>query len=443
MRMMTARELALKALGRYEPQKSNLTLILNSCLKTAPAAFKEHGFVRDLVWGTVRRLNTLDFVIDRYCKKTEPVVRDILRLGLQQLLYMPDIPDYAAVDETVKLAAAAKKRSASGLINAVLRGVIRDRENIFDSARARNIAERIAVIESHPEWLVRRWLGRYGEEGTESMCRANNAVPGLVIRPNLSRTTREALLDKFRAAAVETEPARYAPGGIRLLSNPELERLESFKAGEFVVQDEASQLVSLILGPRPGESILDLCSGAGIKTSHIAELAGGGSGITAVDISSEQIDRAKMNLGRLGVEGVKAVKEDAAKFNGPAFDKILVDAPCSGLGTIRRKPDIKWNRAPADIAQKYPGMQSRILDNAAKLLKPGGIMVYCTCTTEPEENEGVVESFLSARSGFAVEPAFKEGAAADLVEQKSGYFRTSVQRHGLDAFFAAKIRKAP
>ena len=415
---------------------------MNLILKEVPAEFAEKGFVRDLVWGVVRRLNTLDFIINGYSKTVELPVRNVIRLGIYQLLYEYSVPDYAAVNESVNLASRIKKPKAAGLINAVLRGVIRDREKLFDRINNASLAKRVAVAESHPEWLVSRWLKRWGEEGTIAACRANNLPPRLVIRVNAEAISREGLQEVFINEKLSFELSRYSPDGINFLANPQIEKLESYQSGLFVVQDEGSQLISMIMAPQPGEKILDLCCGSGIKTSHMAQLGQNKALITAVDTSSARIENAKENFKRLQLENVTFIEHDAATLKSGIWDKVLVDAPCSGFGAISRKPDIKWNRTSQDIAGKYPKQQSRILANASKLVRIGGSVVYCTCTTEPEENENVVESFLKKHANFIQEEITLPGEnAGELLSDDKKYFRTSLLKNNTDGFFAVKLKR--
>lgn len=446
MPALTARSLALEILNGYQPQKSNLSQLIASRFSRLPQDFPDRGFARDLVWGAVRYLNTLDWFIDQFAdepERMEPAVRNILRIGLLQVLFLSErVPHYAAVDESVNLATASGKGRASKLVNAVLRNIIRKENDLPWPAEEDNPVKSVAVRHAHPGWMVARWLKRYGKEETVRLCQADNTVPHLTVRVNTLKITREALKKRLSDEGIASESTAYSPDGLILLSNPELEKLESYRQGLFIVQDEASQLVTRILDPQPGETVIDLCFGVGVKTTHIAQLTGCHAQIMAVDNSTQQIEKAKENFARMGIgDRVTAVAADARTFSAPEADRVLVDAPCSGLGVIRRKPDIKWNRSEEDVESKYPPLQKSILFNGARLVKKGGVIVYSTCTIEPEENEDVIKDFLLAFPDFRLDPVDLDGQARDLMNDKKYFFATFPHRHGTDGFFAARLRR--
>jgi 16S rRNA (cytosine967-C5)-methyltransferase len=426
---------ALRILDLYHPQKTSLSKITNQYWGAKGGRKANIGFVRELVWGTVRFLNTIDFFIDRQIKKNselEPRIRNILRLGIFQLLFLKDrVPAYAAVNETVGLTRLARSPKTTKLVNAVLRKI--ERENIdisafkFSSDRVKDISLR----HSHPEWLVEKWLERFGEDEAIALMRANNTETFLTIRVNTLKTTREGLIKALKDEGVDCAPSAYSPTGVNLLCRPELEAIESFRQGCFMVQDEASQKVTDFLDPQPGDTVIDLCAGSGTKTSHIAQVALNKATIHAVDTSAARLRTAKENFKSWGIENVEFLQTDARTLNGLRADRILADVPCSGLGIIRKKPDIKWNRSAEQITGHYPGLQKEILSNAASLLKPGGTLVYSTCTTEPEENEKVIEGFMASAREFEIEQA----------APGEKYLRLSPERQGTDGFFAAKLRK--
>jgi 16S rRNA (cytosine967-C5)-methyltransferase len=442
----TARSLALGVLDSYQPQKSNLSQVLAVHFSRQANAIPDRGFARDLVWGVVRYLNTIDWFVDHFADepgRIDPRVRNILRLGVFQILYFEErVPHYAAVNESVELATRAGRAKAGKFVNAVLRNIIRKVNDLPWPPNEDNALKSLAVRNAHPAWLVSRWLDRWGNDETVKLCQANNVVPHLTIRANTLKISAEDLKKWLEAEGVAVEACSCAEDGLVLLSNPEIESLESYRLGYFIVQDEASQLVANVLDPREGETIVDLCSGAGIKTSHIVQLTNQQVRVIAVDNATQQIDKSKQNFQRLGVApNVETVQADARRFGDFLADRVLVDAPCSGFGVMRRKPDIKWNRSEEDVAVRYPALQKAILFNGARLVKMGGVMVYCTCTTEPEENESVVKEFLLRFPDFRLEEIPLRGPAQRLMTRSKYYFSTLPHRDGLDGFFAVKLRR--
>lgn len=428
--MENSRRIAYQILGDYTPQKTNLSLLINEILSEYKTT--EKGFIRGLVWGVVRHLNTLDFIINSLLKKSSaipPQVRNALRLGIYQLLYSSDqVPAYAAVNESVAIIAGSKNKSKKGMVNAILREVERKKDSLIWPDEKKDPVKYISIKYSNPEWLTARWLKRFGRDKTIKLCELNNAVPNLCIRVNLlkiSRSDLKAELEKENVLSCETQ---YSPCGLMFSSNPEIEKLESYRKGLFVVQDEASQLVSLMLDPQEGETILDLCSGSGAKTTHLAQIAKNNAQLISVDNSKKQLYRLNDNIRLLGIKNVKILNTDAMSLRDIKADRILFDSPCSGLGVIRRKPDIKWNRQEEDIVSRYPKLQKEILFHCAGLLKNGGVIVYSTCSIEPEENEEVIKEFLDKHADFTLEKTWMPNLILPF-------------EYDMDGFFMARLRK--
>jgi 16S rRNA (cytosine967-C5)-methyltransferase len=410
---------------------------------------RDRSLTAEIVTGTLRWLRALDHVIahaaQRPLARLDPEVLTILRLSLYQILHLDRVPASAVVDDAVNLTRGARKPSASGFVNAVLRSILRQRGNLPLPARPASADDRDAAIaylgitHSHPEWLVTRWLDRVGFAEAERWVRFNNDTPALTLRVNRLLTTRDALRDELAARSVETEPLRHAPDGLEVRSG---NALAADPAGRFVVQDEASQLVPIAVGARPGELVLDLCASPGGKTTAIAvDMADSGT-LVACDVRPARIDLLRRTVRASGARHVHIVHiaaEGPLAF-GPVFDRVLVDAPCSGLGTIRRDPDIRWRRHEADLAV-LARAQVALLDRAAATVKPGGRLIYATCSSEPEENEGVVDAFLGAHHDFALaEVADGNGLLAPFLDTR-GVMRTLPFAHGLEAFFAAALTR--
>ncbi len=369
---------------------------------------RDRGLALEIVTGTVRWQRSLDYLVQHYSRRALGKVDDevvvILRMSLYQLLHLDRVPAAAVVDDAVDLARAARKPSASGFVNAVLRSTLRERHHLpfptrpDDSQDLEAVIQYLGLTQSHPDWLVGRWLERYGLEAAERWVRFNNVAPLLTIRANRLRMTREALQSALASQGVESEPTKYAPNGLTITSgNP----IRHSTDGSFFVQDEASQLVPLILAARPGEAVLDLCASPGGKTTAIAADMEDIGRLIATDVRGRRIGLLHETVRASGARSVRIVQVAASgplPFE-PVFDRVLVDAPCSGLGTVRRDPDIRWRRTEADLS-RLAGDQVALLTRAAEVVRPGGRLVYATCSSEPEENDDVVRAFLANHPTF-------------------------------------------
>ena len=444
------RAMALKVLIRWEVKKPLLDEVLSEVLdKSVLPDPRDQGLVAELINGVVRHLSYLDYLLSRVSKKPlskmDPEVRNALRLGAYQLLFTR-VPEHVAVAETIKILKRRRGQWVVNFVNAILRELARKKDDIPLPPREMDPVSYLCVRYSYPRWLVERWLARFGEAETEALLEAGNERPVLVVRVNTLRLTREQLLIYLKSEIPEVAPCKYSPDGLALHGfQGRITTLKAFKVGWLQVQDEASQLVSYLVAPRPGERILDACAGVGGKTTHLAQLMRNTGRLYALDVLPWRLERLKENAARLGVTNIEVLTADATRaietLGGKFFDRILVDAPCTGTGVIRRHPDIKWARGPEDLI-RVPEKQLNLLKSLAPLLKKGGVMVYATCSLEPEENEEVIARFLEEVPGFEVESAAKvlpEPARA-LVDEK-GFMRTYPHRHGLDGFFGARLRK--
>ncbi|MEQ1573488.1 MAG: 16S rRNA (cytosine(967)-C(5))-methyltransferase RsmB [Vicinamibacterales bacterium] len=409
---------------------------------------RDKSLAAEIVAGTLRWQRTLDHLIVHFTHKplarldAEVVV--ILRLSLYQLLHLDRVPASAVVDDAVDLTRTARKPSASGFVNAVLRATLRQRQTLPVPARPEDLSDRPAVLAylgitySHPEWLVSRWLDRYGFNATEQWVRFNNETPLLTLRANRLRTTRESLGAALADHGIGTEPTRYAPDGLVVSSGNPLRQTER---GDFLVQDEASQLVSLTVGARPGERVLDLCASPGGKTTAMASDMANTGFIVACDVRTKRVQLLRETVrdaGAVCVDVVHIASDGALPFEG-AFDRVLVDAPCSGLGTLRRDPDIRWRRLDTELPA-LSAEQVQLLLRAAGVVAPGGRLVYATCSSEPEENDDVVAAFLTAREDFRLLDLRHERTTIPTpILDARGILRTLPFEHRLDAFFAAAL----
>jgi 16S rRNA (cytosine967-C5)-methyltransferase len=298
----------------------------------------------------------------------------------------------------------------------------------------------MAVLYSHPEWLVRRWTERFGEEPTERLLQANNRHAPLVIRTNTLRATRDELKASLSSEGITAVKTKYSPYGLEIVSGSGMQALSSYQNGWFMVQDQAAQLISMMLAPRPGETVLDACAAPGGKATHLAEMMHDRGTLIALDDDAGRIEKIRENIRRLGMTIIKTVQGDAVRYSDGTFDKILIDAPCSGLGVLRRHPDGRWTKSVRTISDRRT-LQKQILKNCAELLKPGGAFVYATCTTEPEENEEIIADFMSTKGrDFLIDDCrpYLPPRAAPLVG-RDGFFRTFPHELEMDGFFGARI----
>jgi len=397
---------------------------------------RDRALLRELVYGALRWRNRLDFALSRCLEKPPdrlpPPVREALRLGAYQLLFLDRVPAHAAVNASAGLAGAGPWER--GLVNAVLR-------RLTPPAPPDELEERLVLWESHPRWLVRRWLAALGGEGARARCEADNAEGPLVLRANPLRTSPQALAARLAEDGMETAPGLADPECLRVISQESaLTGTAAFAEGLFIVQDEASSLAARYAGARPGERVLDACAAPGGKTACLAWAAAPAGRVVAGDVSSVRLARLRENCARIGAD-VPAVVMDASRPSfGAAFDRVLVDAPCSGLGVLRRHPDARWRLREEDLAA-HGRRQGEILRRAAEAVRPGGRLIYAVCTNEPEETGEVA-------SGFEGPDFVPEGAGqGDIPELRrfigaDGALRIRPEEaHGLDGFFAMRWRR--
>ncbi len=401
------REIAASVLARRRTGGEFTETLLEHALATAGLSSADRGLCHELVFGVVRWQATLDWLIAQKTqgRPQKPGLQDLLRLGLYQIFWLDRIPDHAAVHETVEMAKCAGYGPQSGFVNAVLRAFLR--EAIPTKVLLANLKiTQPAVGWSQPEWLVTRWLNRWGEEPLRSLLEWNNTPAKLYARLNTVRTDAGKLVEQWREENVEYDFLNRDWTGENLVfelkAHPPLAALESFRQGGFYIQDPSTLLAARELDPLPGELVLDLCAAPGGKTTFIAQLMKNEGRIIAADTAETRLKLVRENCSRLGITCVETVSTPPQSPNAPLFDKILVDAPCSNTGVLRRRVDLRWRILPEEIA-RLRATQLGLLRQAAALLKPGGVLVYSTCSLEPEENGEVVSQFLSAGADFKLE----------------------------------------
>jgi len=412
---------------------------------------RDRALATDLVTGTLRWQRQIDHLIAHFAKrpiqKLDFEVLQILRLGVYQLLHLDRVPAAAAVNDAVAMTRRARKTSAAGLVNAVLRGISRNSHRLPLPARPPE-GEPLPYLEislSHPAWLASRWLERYGFEAAEAWEQFNNGAAPLTLRVNRLKTDRDALVSSLGEHGVEVEPARFAPDGLVVRAGNPL-RTPLAGVGLFFLQDEASQLVALLGAPEPGMRVLDTCASPGGKTTAMAAMAGDRAEIVAIDVRTARVELLRETVRASGARSIRVLQADleAGLPFKPEFDIVFVDAPCSGLGTVRRDPDIRWRRSEADLAPLARAQQTMIR-HAAEAVRPGGRLIYSTCSSEPEENDAVVSEFLESTSSFkaidlnAEQPPYF--SALRPVLDDTGVLRTLPHKHGLEAFYGASLRR--
>lgn len=445
------RRISLDLLCAIEKDRTHANEVLSKCFAGRSAlTYQEKAFITELVYGVLRWRDTLDELIRCFSsapdRRLSRQVRNLLRLGVYQVLFLTQVPVGTNVSATVELAKDVANQNVASWVNGLLRAVDRSRSDLPLPAPEEGSAAAIALRYSHPEWLVATWLESLGKEDTLALCETNNTPPPFTIRTNTLKVSREELLHGLREEGVRGEPAPYAPEAVHLQHPSLVNRLENFQKGWFFVQDEAAQLVSHLVSPRPGERVLDLCAAPGGKATHLAQLMEDRGQVVAVDVRPEKVALVRENQVRLGIDAIDCMLMDARRL--PAFredlrfDKVLLDAPCSGLGILRRHPEGKYTKSP-ELLATLAATQAEMLKAAAACVKEAGVLVYSTCTLNPGENDQVVEEFLSSTGeAFRREDAalFLPTSCASLVD-RHGHLRTLPHRHDMDGFFAARLRR--
>ena len=440
------REAALKALHRAEARDVPPRDVLDTLLRRYGYGERDRAFATELVYGTVRWRRRLDWMLGQLMRgdpeSLTPWIRHILRMGLYQLMMMDRVHDAAATHETVELAKRYGHAGTVRLTNAILRTAIRKRDQLGRPVSGKDPVTALGVTHSYPAWLTKRWIDRYGMDGATALMKAGNRPPGLTIRVNTPRSTAPDLAERLKGQGIDVEPGRWLPDFLTIRHTGDLRNLPDHEAGLFQVQDESAGLAVRFLGPREGETIVDLCCAPGGKTTYIAQNVGAGGQVIACDFALHRLRRVEENRQRMGLGQVRLVVMDGGS---PGLDleadRVLVDAPCSGLGTISRRPDLRWRRKAADM-DRLRGEQLALLEGGARMVKPGGVLVYSTCTIEPDENEEVVSAFCGGHPGFRLETPADWPRELSGVMDGEGRIATLPSTHGVDGSFAARLRRA-
>lgn len=438
---MSARDTALRVLSAGRTASAWADASLKAQLQRDGLSGAEAALATRMVYGVLQNRALLDFYLGAYCTQKvghlQPPLADILRLGAYQILFLDKVPDRAAVNESVELAKRNKRGQAAGLVNAVLRKVSLNKDTLPPIPR-RDEAQYLSVRYSHPKWLVKRLLTLLGREKAEAFLAADNGIVPLTVQVNTLKTTAEDLAAELTAAGVTAAPHPWVPDCLELSGSGDLTALEAFQTGKFFVQDPAAKLVSLISAPKKGQRVIDVCAAPGGKSFGAAIAMEDRGEVLACDLHENKLSRIEAGAARLGLKSIWDFAADGTVFRpewAESADVVLVDAPCSGLGIIRKKPDIRY-KSPDDLFTLTVA-QSTILENAARYVKPGGTLIYSTCTILPEENGQVVDGFLSGHPEFSRETFT---LPAPMGEQP-GELTLWPHRHGTDGFYICRLRR--
>lgn len=434
------RGIAVKILNRIDRTDAYLEKLLENEMRNSELGGADKALLFEIVHGVARWSGRIDWILNGFYKgqfsKSVANVKNNLRVALYQILFLDRVPDYAAVNEAVEFIKKLQGRKPADLTNAILRNIIRNKNAIRYPDPVDDTQNYLSAYYSHPGWMVKRWLQRFGREATEALLIANNERPGLTLRVNTLKTGIEEFNAKLAETGLKYSPGIFLPEFIKLKSVTNITDWDYFEKGYFGIQDESTGFSCRLLDVKPGMRVLDLCAAPGGKTSYIANLMNNEGEIIAIDRYESRLKILKNNMKRLDITNVQAIEADALKFEAEPFDRVLLDAPCSGLGTISKKPDIKWKRDLADI-RKLNDLQYELLCKAASLVKPGGAVVYSTCTIEPEENSAIVLKFLENHPGYRIDHA--SAYLPEVLTEENGFIQTYPHIHKTDGAFAARI----
>lgn len=438
---MSARDTALRVLSAGRTASAWADASLKAQLRRDGLSGADAALATRIVYGVLQNRALLDFYLSAYCSqklsRLQPPLADILRIGAYQILFLDKVPDRAAVNESVELAKKNGRGAASGLVNAVLRKLSLNKAQL-PAIPERDETQALSIRYSHPKWLVRRLLALLGREEAESFLAADNAVAPLTVQVNTLRTTAAALTARLADAGVTAAAHPWVPDCLELTGSGDLTELDAFREGLFFVQDPAAKLVSLIAAPQKGGRVIDVCAAPGGKSFGAAVAMGDEGEILACDLHENKLKRIEEGAARLGLKSIQTFAADGTVFRpewADSADTVLVDAPCSGLGIIRKKPDVRY-KSPDDLFTLTVA-QAAILENAARYVRPGGVLLYSTCTILPEENGQVVDGFLAGHPDFSRETF----ALPAPVGEQPGELTLWPHRHGTDGFYICRLRR--
>lgn len=433
------RDAAFSILWAVENKQAYSNLLLHQTIESYGISAKNRGLLTEITYGTLQHQMTLDYYLEPYLKgKVEPWVKTLLRMSLYQIVYLDRIPSHAVVHEAVEIAKRRGHGGVASLVNGVLRSVQRSGVRSFNTIA--DPIEKIAIETSHPAWMIKRWSEQFGLEKTREMALENNKTPSQTVRVNTVRATVEEAIEMLESEGLEVVPSKIIPECL-VVTGGQPARTATFEKGFITIQDESSMLPSYALQLEPGMKVLDMCAAPGGKSTHIAEKLNNKGTLYSMDLHPHKVKLIKESADRLGHTVIETEvgdgKKSVERFGTGQFDRVLVDAPCSGLGVIKRKPDIKYTKKEEDFS-RLQAIQMELLDQAAQLLKPEGILVYSTCTVDNMENRGTAERFLKEHPDME---KIQVSLPAALGIKHSGFVQVFPQDFGSDGFFIAAFRK--
>lgn len=434
------RGLAVKILNRVERTDAYLEKLLDHEMRNSELSGPDKALLYEIVHGVTRWMGRLDWILNGFYKgqfsKAIPNLKNGLRVALYQILFLDRIPDHAAVNEAVEFVKKLQGQKPADLTNAILRNIIRSKSAIRYPDPAEDQIGYLSAYYSHPSWMVKRYLERFGFEDTEKLLIANNEKPYLTLRVNAIKTTVNDFKSLLESVNLKYKPGKFLNEFIQLQNLTNITAWDYYTKGYFNIQDESAGLACRLLDVHPGMNVLDMCAAPGGKTAYLGSLMSNAGRIVAVDRYEGRLKLLRSNNSRLGLTCVKTVESDALEFESPPFDRVLADVPCSGTGTLSKKPDIKWKKDVFDL-KKMTETQLKLIHKASTLVKPGGVLVYSTCSIEPEENFEIVKKFLETHPNYKFESA-KEKFNDDVVDE-NGCIQTLPHKHQMDGAFAAKL----
>lgn len=444
---LSAREVSLNILYDILINEAFSNISIKKYLDEENLIHMEENLVREIVYGVLENDIYIEYIISKASKiklkKIHPKILIILKMGIYQLIFMDRIPESAAVNESVNLAKKHGHKGTISFVNGILRNIIRNKEE-FIKIEKKNKADYISIKYSHPKWMVERWMKEFGEDFTEDLCKKNNESPELNIRVNTLKTNKEKLKNSLNNYGFKVRDSIYAFDSLIVENPTKITEVLEFKQGHFFIQDESSTLVGQIMNPNQGSTIIDICSAPGGKSTHLGQIMNNKGKILSMDIYQHKLRLVEENAERLGINIIQTAISDGTKMEESLInvgDYVLVDAPCSGLGLIRRKPEIKRNRKEEDI-KELVNIQYKILSNAKEYLKVGGILIYSTCTIEKDENSNIINRFLEENKNFRLVSIENRLHNKENIETlKDGYIQLFSHIHNTDGFYIAKLTK--